>query len=135
MKGTLKTRRQFRRVYDQGTKAVGRHVVAFALCDAEPGPALSSREPRGPLVGYVASRKIGGSVRRNRAKRVLRASFQPLRARVRPSTWLVLVARLPVTSPEVRSPEVQAELEQLLAGLGVLNGSEDTPPSERGPTW
>jgi ribonuclease P protein component len=130
VKGTLKTRRQFRRVYEQGSKAVGRHLVAFALSVADPSDAAHAPAARErPLVGYVASRKAGGSTQRNRAKRLLRAAFAGLRPRVSPGWWLVLVARQGLASPDVRSPQVQAELETLLRDLGVLCGPEDPAPS------
>jgi ribonuclease P protein component len=116
MKGTLKSRRQFVQVYEQGKKAAGRHVVAFALSRDEPDPTSAE----GPVVGYVASRKVGDSVRRNRAKRLLRAGFRPLRERLPAGLWIVLVARAALAEPTARSHDVTRELESLLGRMGFL---------------
>jgi ribonuclease P protein component len=123
VKGTLKSRRQFLQVYEQGKKAIGRHVVAFALSR----PPADSPLAYGPTVGYVASRKVGDSVRRNRAKRVLRAGLRPLYREVSPDLWIVLVARASLANPKVRSHEVTRELESLFQRMGLFR----TPPASR----
>jgi ribonuclease P protein component len=131
----LKTRRQFAQVYEHGSKAVGRHLVAFALCRQSSlqasDAATSAPADDAPLVGIVASRKVGGSVQRSRAKRLLRAGFQPLWPRVRPKFWLVLVARHSLVGRDVRSHQVQVEIERLLNQLGVLDELATAKPAER----
>ena len=62
----LLRRADFQRVYTDGVKVVGRYVVVFALA-SEGGPCR---------VGITASRKVGGAVVRNRARRRLRELFR-----------------------------------------------------------
>jgi len=117
---------EFQKVYGNGTKRVGRLVVVYLLSATDFGSAV------------VASRKVGGAVQRNRAKRLLRESrrngslgdelkIQGIRERFFPDLmgesssidgetglWVVLVARhriLRATALEVRD-----ELETLLKG-------------------
>lgn len=73
----------FRVVMSQGTRGVGKHLVAFWSAPRDPGTA--SR------VGVVASRKIGGAVLRSRAKRLLREVYR--RTPGRPAGDVVLIAR------------------------------------------
>ena len=120
MKGTLRSRRQFTEVYDSGLKAVGRHVVAFALSTSESESPRLETGPRGVAVGIVASRKVGNAVARNRAKRVLRVAYAALHPRLTAYTHLVLVARRSIIEDRVRSDELRDELEALLGGLGLL---------------
>lgn len=62
----LKRRADYQKVYKHGVRVIGRHVVLFFL---------ESRE-RGGRFGVTATRKIGGAVVRNRAKRRLRELYR-----------------------------------------------------------
>jgi len=57
---SLAKQSEFQKVYGNGTKRVGRLVVVYLLSADDFGSAV------------VASRKVGGAVQRNRAKRLLR---------------------------------------------------------------
>lgn len=62
----LRRRGEFTGVFDRGTKRHGRLMTVVAL-------ATASSAPR---IGIAASRKLGGAVDRNRAKRRLREVFR-----------------------------------------------------------
>lgn len=114
---SLRGQREFRCVYEEGVKQIGRLLVLYFY----PG------DDRARAV--VASRKVGGAVARNRAKRLLRVAIRGqiedspataalIRERWLPDAppgeglWVVAVARARIVS--ARSREVVAELEQLL---------------------
>jgi ribonuclease P protein component len=118
LKGTLKSRRGFQHIYDHGRRAIGAHVVVFATPDEGP-----SREEPG-AVGIVASRKVGHSPDRSRAKRVLRAALQELRDRNELRGHVILVARRALIEDGMRSPAIARELETLLEKTGTIQGAD-----------
>lgn len=122
MKGTLKSRRAFTYIYDHGQRAFGAHVVVFALPEVD-GKVPELGESPG-AVGIVASRKVGNSPRRSRAKRVLRAALREIRTRHVLRGHLILVARRSLIDDQVRSTELGQELERLLEGVGSFEGAE-----------
>jgi ribonuclease P protein component len=104
MRPTLRRSAEFELVYTQGRKFTTRALVIFHL--------EAAAEPR---VAFVASRKVGIAVQRNRAKRLLRAAFRELEASP-PSLpgWIVLVARRDIIT--MKSGEVAALLREVFPG-------------------
>ena len=117
MKGTLKSRRAFQYIYDHGRRAIGAHVVVFAV------PELEQPGEQQDAVGIVASRKVGHSPDRSRAKRVLRAALRDLRSRRALQGHVILVARRALIEDRMRSPEIARELEPLLEQTGSIQGA------------
>jgi ribonuclease P protein component len=62
----LHRRSEFQKVYGRGVKAHGRFMMLTALPNALPFARL----------GVAATRKLGGAVARNRAKRLIREVFR-----------------------------------------------------------
>jgi len=118
MRGTIKARAKFRRVYDEGERAIGRHLVVFA--HRQDAAAETPTE-----VGVVASRKVGGAVQRSRAKRVLRHAWQTYRERVGRGKLVVLVARRSLIEDQMLTPAIEREMGALLQQLDLL---EDARP-------
>jgi len=65
-----------------------------------------------------AGRSLGGAVRRNRAKRRLRAALRALTPRIAPGWDVLLLAR--DTTPSARWPELQQAVAGLLRRAGLL---------------
>jgi len=91
----LRHGKDFKKAYQEGQRLVCRFFVAFVV-------------PRGagPLrLGVVASRRVGGAVARNRAKRLLREVFRLRRPRREVSADIVLVARGPIVTARYQDVE------------------------------
>jgi ribonuclease P protein component len=98
---------EFDRVYRDGSSHATRYLVLYSF------PRRDDEEGSVRL-GVSASRKIGGAVDRNRAKRVLREAFWGLSDQLPPSHDFVLVAR----------PEISELIEREGAG-GVTKSIEE----------
>lgn len=62
----VRRRVEFQKVFDRGIRVHGRYLTLLIA----PAPGTRSR------LGIVASKKLGGSVARNRAKRLIREIFR-----------------------------------------------------------
>ena len=70
------------------------------------------------LAAFVAGRRVGGAVERNRARRVLRAAWKDLAPRMQEGWDVVLVARESIRG--AKSQDLVAEMEQLLSRVQVV---------------
>lgn len=77
---------EFDRVYREGTSHANRHLVLYSF----PRSSEGNEDIR---LGVSASRKVGGAVERNRAKRALREAFWEESDRAPTGSDFVLVAR------------------------------------------
>ena len=68
---------------------------------------------------FVASRRVGGAVARNRARRVLRAAWRTVGPSVREGMDVVFVAR--ETIQGAKTQDVEADMRELLRRVGILD--------------
>ena len=107
----LRARAQFLGVQQGGRRVSGRYMTLIAL----PNTLGADR------LGIVASKRVGGAVVRNRAKRRLREIFRrdrPSRTGAAPSLDVVAIARREL----VDAPFAAAEAD-FVAALGKLRGA------------
>jgi len=74
-------------------------------------------------VGVTAGKALGSAVKRNRAKRLLRAAITPLLPDITPGVDLALVAREPIL--DVKSTQVQEALVKNLRKAKLLKKDHD----------
>lgn len=95
---------QFREAYQSGQSSHGTLMSLVSLVRADDHGR----------VAYVASRRVGCAVRRNRAKRLLREAWRSVPASVREEPcWRIWIARAP--SAVASLSQVKAEMGRLLA--------------------
>jgi ribonuclease P protein component len=126
-RGRLSRSAEFERVYRHGSSIANRHLVLYTF----PNPGVER-----PRLGLSVSRKVGGAVRRNKVKRLLREAFAQAEEGLKVGQDVVVVARPPAGELAEREglAGVDAALAELItkAGLraaaasGVEGGDERT---------
>ena len=107
---TLQKNWQFRTCYTNGRKVVCEHAVIFYY---------TNPDADGLRLGVVASKRVGGAVKRNRAKRLLREAARSVSNKWNDiDLWVVLVAKSSITG--VTSHTVRDDIERRLTKAGLL---------------
>ncbi|MDR3551775.1 MAG: ribonuclease P protein component [Clostridia bacterium] len=104
----LKENRDFRRIYSRGRSFVSRGVVVYVTANR-----LSKNR-----LGITVSKKLGGAVQRNRAKRIIREAYRLTEPAVAVGYDFVLVARSRTLA--MKMGELQKEMRGVLKNAGVL---------------
>lgn len=91
----IRRRPEFQQVYDLGSRVHGRFMTVF----------IRARPDSQTRLGIAATRKIGGAVERNRAKRLVREVFR--RRANPPGLDIVVVPRASLVTADVR--EIEAD--------------------------
>ena len=109
----LRHRRQFRRLWQEGRSWT--HPL-FVL-------RIAPHNEGETHIGFIASRKIGNAVVRNRVRRLLREAARRLYPQLPAGLDIVLIARRPLR--DARGEQVEAALRHLLRRAGVLKETGD----------
>lgn len=106
---TLKENKDFRRLYYRGKSRAGDVLVTYAM----------KNRSGCCRIGITTSKKIGNAVERNRSRRVIRAAFSELEAKINGSYDFVFVARSKTS--KVKMQEVLSAMTKHFAEMGIIN--------------
>jgi ribonuclease P protein component len=116
----IKEHHLYNKTYRSSKRFFGRYVCVYVLKDTH-ARLLQKNHPLKVMVnrfGISVSKKIGTAVKRNRAKRIIRAAYAPLEDKLHKGYLIVVSAK-----PEIagrKSPEIQSELRYAFKKLDML---------------
>ena len=110
---TLRKQSEFLRVYKQGKSRGSRFAVIL----------YRRNGLKFTRTAFVASKKVGNSVQRNRARRLMRAAYRAVEPNVKKGYDIIFVARAAING--CKEPEVERQLKKTLEGAGILTGNSN----------
>ena len=110
---TLRKQSDFSRVYKQGKSRGSRFAVIL----------YRRNGLKYTRTAFVASKKVGNSVQRNRSRRLMRAAYRAVEPNVKSGYDIIFVARAAING--CKEPEVERQLKKTLEGAGILTGSSN----------
>ena len=117
----------YQKAYHKGDRFVGKLVAVFVLRDHAARRLMLAHPQRKYVnrIGLAVTKKTGGAVARNRAKRVIRAGWQAVErdGRIRTGYLVVLSARPGIV--DAKSQDVERELRYALNKLNMLRAVEE----------
>lgn len=116
----IKENHLYQKAYKNGRRFVGKYTAVYVLRDYAAG-RLKKENPQKQFVnrlGLSVSKKIGGAVERNRAKRILRAAYDSLRPSLKTGFLIVISARGAIVGRT--STDLEKELRIAFSKLELL---------------
>ena len=110
---TLRKQSDFSRVYKQGKSRGSRFAVIL----------YRRNGLKFTRTAFVASKKVGNSVQRNRSRRLMRAAYRAVEPNVKSGYDIIFVARAAING--CKEPEVKKKKKKTLEGAGILTGSSN----------
>ena len=114
----------YNKAYRQGKHFFGKYVCVYILKDLK-AKRLQKEHPQKIIVnrlGLSVSKKIGGAVQRNRAKRIIRAAYSEIQGNLTVGNLIVISAK-----PEIngrKSQEIAKELKYAFRKLQMIENSD-----------
>lgn len=112
----------YRKAYKAGKRSSSRSLSVFVLRDRA-AERIRRANPTGEYlnrIGISASKKIGGAVQRNRAKRVVREAYRQIGKQYDISTGYLIVIALRTPATELKMQEVKKDLQYSLKRCDML---------------
>jgi len=105
----LRYKRDFDRLYKKGRSTGDKYIVVFHFTN---GLSYTRK-------AFLASKKVGNAVARNRARRLMKESFRKLEKEVKPGKDILLIARSTIVG--TGCAEVEASMRNALSKSGLLS--------------
>lgn len=117
---TIKEHHLFAKAFQKGNRVSLRYLSVFVLPDYAAKRLAKENPQKKPYnrFGVSVTKKIGGAVQRNRAKRVLRAAYRAIEPELKTGFLVVLTPREEIL--DAKTPAVEAELRRAFSKLDLF---------------
>ena len=126
----IKEHHLYNKAYRSGKKFFGRYICVYVLKDLH-AKKLRREHPQKITVnrlGLSVSKKVGGAVKRNRAKRIIRAAYATVSDEILKGYLIVISAKPEIEG--IKSTEIARELRYALKKLEMIDRAEDKKESD-----
>lgn len=122
----IKENHLYNKAYQRGKRSVGKYVAVYVLKDLK-AHRLMLANPEKKYVnrlGVAVSKKIGGAVQRNRAKRIIRAAYRSIEDELKAGFLVVISARVAIA--DAKSTDIEAELRRAFSHTEMFRQENGT---------
>jgi ribonuclease P protein component len=121
----------YNKAYKKGKSFVGRLVAVYVLRDlaAERLANANPQKKRLNRLGLSVSKKLGGAVVRNRAKRILRAGYAEVKDELKTGYLIVISARGAATKR--KSTDIARELRYAFSQLQMFSAPTEVRDADK----
>ena len=123
----IKENHLYQKTYARGMKAVTKTVVMYCLRDYA-AAKLQKAHPQNKRVnrvGLTVTKKIGGAVQRNRAKRVIREAYRLTDAEIGVKKGYLVVISAREASTVCKMQDVKRDLQYCLSKLDLIETQKE----------
>ena len=117
-KTVLRDKRTFTAIYNKGKSVGDKYIVLFVKKNGLPYNRFA----------FLASKKVGNSVTRNRAKRLMKESYRAIRESIADGYDLLFIARKEICGKKLA--DVKPSVENAVKRAGVRKARGERPTGE-----
>ena len=121
----IKENHLYGKTFRKGKCFVGAYTAVYVLRDlaAEKIKRENPRKLYLNRLGLSVTKKIGGAVERNRAKRIIRAAYDTLKADLKTGFLIVISARTTIVG--AKSKDIEGDLKAAVSKLSLIRGQQN----------